>query len=191
MAAHLCNELPSIENLYATHHGWLQGWLRRRLGNAFDAADLAQDAFVRLLASPRQFESVPKARVYLRTMANGLCIDLWRRREIEQAWLDTLANRPEALAPSAEHQAMVLEALQEIDVLLGSLPLKTARAFVLSMACQMTHQEVAQELGVSSRMVGTYIAQAMLHCMKLEARHLTDGRLMTVLPPESGPVARP
>ena len=171
----------SVQELYCEHHGWLQGWLRHRLGNAFDAADLAQDAFVRLLKNPREFASVPQARVYLRTMANGLCIDLWRRREIEQAWLDTLANRPEALAPSAEEQAMVLEALQEIDVLLANLSPKASRAFVLAMGCQMTHQEVAQELGVSSRMVGTYIAQAMFECMKLEARHLAEATHVATL----------
>ena len=27
-------------------------------------------------------------------MANGLCIDMWRRREVEQAWLEALAARP-------------------------------------------------------------------------------------------------
>ncbi|WP_370679474.1 sigma-70 family RNA polymerase sigma factor [Comamonas sp. GB3 AK4-5] len=163
-----------IASLYLSHHGWLQGWLRKRLGNALDAADLAQDAFVRLLVTPRHFGTVPEARVYLRTMANGLCIDLWRRREVEQAWLDTLAAQPEALQPSAEHQAMVLQALQEIDQMLRRLPPKAARAFVLVMACRMTHQEAATELGVSSRMVGSYIAQAMLHCMQLEARKLAS-----------------
>ena len=58
--------------------------------------------------------------------------------------------------------------------MLRHLPLKAARAFVLAMACGMTHQEVARELGVSSRMVGHYITQAMLHCMQLEARNLAQ-----------------
>lgn len=79
-----------IEDLYTDHHGWLKGWLNRRLGNTADAADLAQDAFVRLLARPVRLESRPEARVYLRAMANGMCIDLWRRREVEQAWLAAL-----------------------------------------------------------------------------------------------------
>jgi len=74
---------PSVEVLYLDHHNWLQGWLRRRLGNASDAADLAHDAFVRLLTTPRPFDTPPKARVYLRTMAHGLCVDLWRRRSID------------------------------------------------------------------------------------------------------------
>lgn len=157
---------PSVETLYGDHHSWLQAWLRRRLGNAADAADLAQDAFVRLLTTPRRFGSLPEARVYLRTMAGGLCVDLWRRRHIEQAWLDTLTAQPEALAPSAEHQAIVLEALQEIDRLLRSLPVKAAHAFVMASGCGMSETEVAAELGVSTRMVRKYIAQAMLHCLK-------------------------
>jgi RNA polymerase sigma factor (sigma-70 family) len=167
------NAFPDVQALYGDHHDWLQGWLRRRLGSAADAADLAQDAFMRLMVSPRRFDSPPAARVYLRTMAQGLCIDLWRRRQIEQAWLDTLAAQPEALAPSAEHQLMVLQALQEIDAMLSRLSPKAAQAFVMAVGCDMTDREVAQELGVSTRMVRKYVAQAMLHCMCLEARQVS------------------
>ena len=28
---------------YSSHHGWLLSWLRRKVGNSFDAADLTQD----------------------------------------------------------------------------------------------------------------------------------------------------
>ncbi|WBL66029.1 sigma-70 family RNA polymerase sigma factor [Thauera sp. WB-2] len=165
----------SVELVYRDNHNWLQGWLRRRLGNASEAADLAHDTFIRLLRSPQQFDSQPAARAYLRVVANGLCIDLWRHREIERAWLDTLAVLPEAQAPSPEDQHIVLQALREIDTMLRSLSAKAARAFVLSAACGMTHQEIACELGVSSRTVRTYITQAMLHCMKLEAASVVGG----------------
>ncbi len=167
---------PSAETLYTDHHGWLKAWLHRRLGNGADAADLAQDTFVRLLGKslfPR-FGNHAEARAYLRTVGSALCVDLWRRREVEQAWLDTLAARPEVQAPSAEEQAMVLQALCEVDAMLRSLPAKAARAFVLATLCGMTHQEVAREIGVSSRMVGHYITLAMLHCMQLEARHVAS-----------------
>jgi len=39
--------------LYADHQQWLQRWLRRKVGNAFDAADLSQDTFRRLLTAPQ------------------------------------------------------------------------------------------------------------------------------------------
>lgn len=162
--------------LYSDHHDWLQGWFRGRLGNAADAADLAHDAFLRLILRPvpRGFESFGEARGYLRAMARGMCINLWRRREIEQAWLDTLAARPEEFAPSAERQAIVLEALNEIAAMLLELPPKAARAFLLAAACQMTDREVAEELGVSPRMVRKYVARAMLGCLQLQARQTLD-----------------
>lgn len=164
----------NVETLYCDHHGWLQGWLRRRLGNSFDAADLAHDAFLRLMQAPRHFDSELAARAYLRTTANNLCVDLWRRRQIEQAWLDALSAQAEAVAPSAEHQAIILEALQEIDVMLRSLSANVARAFMLAMVGDMTHKEVARELGVSTRTVTTYVTQAMLHCLRLEARRTAE-----------------
>ena len=37
--------------LYAEHHRWLLGWLRQRLGCLHDAADLAQDTFIRVLTA--------------------------------------------------------------------------------------------------------------------------------------------
>jgi len=162
---------PSIDTLYADHHAWLRAWLQRRLGNAADAADLAHEAFLRLILKPasRGFGSPLEARAYLRAMAQGMCVNLWRRREIEQAWLDTLAAQPPGYAPSAERQAIVLEALQEIARLLHSLPGKAAQAFLMSAVCGMTAADVASELGVSSRMVRKYVAQAMLRCMQAQA----------------------
>jgi len=164
---------PSIDTLYADHHVWLRAWLQRRLGNAADAADLAHEAFLRLILKPasRGFGSPLEARAYLRAMAQGMCVNLWRRREIEQAWLDTLAAQPRGYAPSAERQAIVLEALQEVAELLQSLSAKAAQAFLMSAVCGMTAADVAGELGVSSRMVRKYVAQAMLRCMQAQAVH--------------------
>lgn len=160
---------PSVEVLYLDHHHWLQGWLRRRLGNASDAADLAHDAFLRLLSAPKCFDSLPEARGYLRTMANGLCIDLWRRREVEQAWLETLACRPEAVEPSTEHRAIVVETLIEIGTMLDRLSLKAASAFIMAQVDGMPYRDIAAQLGVSERMIKKYIAQAMLQCALIEA----------------------
>lgn len=159
-----------FSHFYREHHSWLRDWLRRRLGNGWDAADLAHDAFIRVLLKPRAFDSFDGARAYLSTVANGLCIDLWRRRQIEQAWLDALAAKPEAEIPSAEHHAAVIEALCEIDAMLSRLPVRVASAFTLAMMYGMTDREVAERLGVSDRMVRKYMAQAMLHCLALEGR---------------------
>lgn len=161
-----------IQTLYSDHHGWLQAWLRRRLGCEAQAADLAHDTFLRLLGGRSRpcFDSVAEARAYLRTTARNLCLNLWRRQELERAWLDTLAAAPEPHYPSAERQAIVLQALEEVCAMLQTLPLKAARAFVLAVVCEMSDDEVGAELGVSGRMVRKYVARAMLGCLCLRAR---------------------
>lgn len=165
-----------IHTLYNDHHGWLHTWLRRRLGCAAEAADLAHDTFVRLLGgcARQHFDTAAEARAYLRTTAQNLCINLWRRQEIERAWLDTLATAPEVHAPSAERQAIVLQALEEISVMLGNLSPKAARAFTLAVVCEMSDDEVGAELGISGRMVRKYVAQAMLGCLTSRARQTAE-----------------
>jgi RNA polymerase sigma factor (sigma-70 family) len=160
-----------VQVLYTDHHGWLHGWLRRRLGCTHHAADLAHDTFVRLLTRPasRGFGSFGEARAYLRTAASGLCVDHWRRREVEQAWLQALAARPEPQAPSPEHHAMVIETLLEIGDMLSRLSEKAAKAFVMAQLDGTRYRDIAVELGVSERMVKKYIAQAMLQCVMIEA----------------------
>ncbi len=145
--------------------------MRRRLGNAADAADLAHDTFFRLLtrSSIPGFGSFVEARAYLRTIGGGLCVDLWRRREVEQAWSEALAALPEPAAPSPEHQAIVIETLLEIGRMLGRLSQKAARAFVMAQVDGVPYRDIAAELAVSERMVKKYIAQAMLQCALIEA----------------------
>ena len=159
----------SVETLYSDYHGWLHRVLQRRLGNTDDAADLAHDAFIRLLNTPRHLNH-QTARAYLSRMARGLCVDLWRRREIEQAWLDTLASHPEQETPSAEQQTAAMEALIEVDAMLSRLPGPVSQAFIQSMVHGLTGKEIATQLGVSERTVRNYLSRAMLACLRLQAR---------------------
>ncbi|CAM3603924.1 RNA polymerase subunit sigma [Bordetella sputigena] len=160
-----------LSALYRDHHGWLLGWLRRRLGNAADAADLAHDAFLRLILKPAPdgFATGGAARAYLRAMAQGLCTDLWRRREVEQAWLECLAAQPVACVPSPEHHSLVIETLMEVGEWLGRLPETVRTAFIQAQIHGLSTREIADHMGVSLRMVQKYLARAMLHLALIDA----------------------
>lgn len=157
---------PCVETLYTQHHSWLQGWLRRRLGNAFDAADLAHDTYVRLIASGRT-PQVEQSRAYLTQVAKGLVVDLHRRRQIEHAWLDALASLPEALAPSPEEQALVLETLLRVDAMLDRLPAKVRETFLLSQFDGLTYSAIAEQLGISVGAVRKYMLKAAQACFEV------------------------
>lgn len=152
-----------IEVLYSNHHGWLQGWLRGKLGSAFDAADLAHDTYLRILArgrAPRPEES----RQHLAQIANGLMVDLFRRRHIEAAYLEALAHLPPAAMPTPETRALIIEALTEIDTILASLPAKVREAFLLCKVEGLDYREIARRLDVSVSSVEKYMVRALLAC---------------------------
>ena len=156
-----------IRTLYLDHHGWLRARLQRRLGCFGQAADLAQDTFLRLLAREGELERLREPRAFLATIAQGLLANHWRRQALERAYLDALAARPEEVHPSPEAQALILETLTELDALLDRLPSRVRQAFLLAQLEGLTYAVIAQRLGVSERMVKKYMAQAMLHCLEL------------------------
>lgn len=152
-----------VASLYVDHHQWLQAWLRKKVGNAFDAADLAQSTFVRLLTAER-LDGVVEPRAYLTTIARNLLINQVRRRAIEQAYLDALALMPEPVAPSPEDRLIVLETLIEIDRRLNGLPAVAKQAFLLAQLEGLTQEAIAVELGISISSVKRYLAKAAMRC---------------------------
>ncbi|MFT4103403.1 MAG: sigma-70 family RNA polymerase sigma factor [Burkholderiaceae bacterium] len=163
--AEVARHQQQIESLYSDHHGWLLGWLRRKLGNAFDAADLAHDTFVRVLGKGPD-HVVHEPRAYLTTIAGGLVASHWRRHALEQAWLEALAARPEPLAPSPEERHLILEALEEIAVLLEGLPAQVREAFLLSQLDGLTYPQIAERLGISVNVVQKAMTRAVTQCYK-------------------------
>lgn len=152
-----------LHSLYVNHHAWLHGWLRRKLGCTFAAADLAHDTYVRLIAS-RRLPQPEESRAYLMQIARGLVVDLYRHRQIEAAFRDSLALMPEDLWPSAEQQAILIETLTEIDAVLAALPAKVRDAFLLSRFDGLTYSEIAVKLDVSVASVRKYMLKAALAC---------------------------
>lgn len=160
---HLSDHPAVIEQLYLEHSSWLRSWLYGRLRNTADAADLAQDTFVRVLQR-RRLNQLAQPRAYLRTVANGLVIDLWRHRDIERAWLETVAELPAEHAPSPQTGLLVIEALLAIDKLLDTLRPVVRQAFLLAQLDGLKCPAIARELGVSVASVERYIAQALRQC---------------------------
>lgn len=153
----------ATQDLYSSHSGWLLGWLRRRLQCHSDAADLVQDTFVRVIKGRRALD-IREPRQYLSTVAKGLVIDLFRRRALEQSYLQALAALPVDEYPSEETQAIILETLMEVDRMLDSLGDKVRQTFILSQFEGLSYPRIAERQGISLRTVNNHMAKAIEHC---------------------------
>lgn len=159
--------LTSLTHWYAAHHGWLHGWLRRKLGCTDTAADLTHDTFLRLLTKNRDLAGVEQPRAFLGAIAHDLMVNHLRRQALERAYLDALASHPEAESTGPESRALIIETLLEIDAMLDGLPDKARQAFLLSQLDGLRYVEIAEHLGVSLSMVKKYMLRAMTHCLRI------------------------
>ncbi len=101
----------TLESLYGSHHGWLKHWLTGKLQSSFDADDIAQDTFLRVM-NGESLTAIRDPKSFLCTVAKRVMVDLFRRNALEKAYLDRLA-----LAPSPEIQQQQLETLQQVDLM--------------------------------------------------------------------------
>ena len=156
-----------VETLYVDHHGWLRLWLRRRLGCADQAADLAHDTFMSILLArgATAGEAVREPRAFLSTVARRLMANQHRRQLLESSYLEMLVALPEAVTPPPEVRLQALETLQQVDRVLDGLPSRVREAFLLAHLEALSYAEIAQRLGVSMSSVKQYLTRANRECL--------------------------
>lgn len=156
-----------MEALYKNHHRWLETWLHRQLDCGHQAADLSQDTFEQVLRAEREGR-VPvlrQPRAYLATIARRVLINFWRRRDLERAWIDAMAELDEALVPSAESRVALLQALEQLDGALAGLPVKTREVFWLSQIEECTYAEISERLAMPIISVRRAMTRALTACV--------------------------
>ena len=137
--------MPSITSgcqttkLFTEHNTWLRRWLYSRLGCNYQADDLLQDTFVRVIKRREQLrdEVIREPKAYLATIARGLITDYWRREDLEKAWKETLALLPEESVPSPEIRLSLFETLIEIDQILETLKPQVRQATYANQPVQV------------------------------------------------------
>jgi RNA polymerase sigma-70 factor (ECF subfamily) len=160
----------------------LERYLTRKLDNAADAAEVAQEAFIRLyrLEHPDQLDN---ARAFLFQVASNLAVDQLRRRslhfrflraesrdagegDIPEGFADTTS--PENIISSREKLARIYEAVDR-------LPEKCRQAFLLHRSSGLSYGDIAKEMGVSVSSVEKYILQALKACRQALAVYYDEG----------------
>lgn len=152
-----------VGGLFRSHYDWLCSRLQRHLDSRARAEDIAADTFVQLLNSPG-LVPIRQPRALLTTIAQRLTYQVWRRRDLERAYLDALNNGEAVTAPSPEDLAQQLETLQAINQSLDGLPAKVKATFVLSQFNGLTYPQIAATLGISQRSASNYTAHAFNRC---------------------------
>ncbi len=149
--------------LFQEHSVALLNFLTARFRNREDAAEIAQEAWLRMhrLEHPEQLAN-PKS--FLFQIAANLGVDRTRRHALEvRVCRDTFLRESGEGLPSAERSASAVESIDLVRHALAELPTDCRQAFVMHRRRDMSYPEIAAHLGVSTSMVEKYIARALRH----------------------------
>jgi RNA polymerase sigma-70 factor (ECF subfamily) len=161
-----------VERLFAEHGGALQAFLYRRVHRHPDAAELAQEVYVRMLRVP-DMTTVRNPEAYLYAVASNLAKEHARGAphysnvtDIDDPLVqDQLAELP-AFGGDLDREQRV-KRLREV---LRQLSPKCQAAVELQYWHGLSYGEIAQRLGISTNMVKKYLSQALVHCRRRMAR---------------------
>ena len=130
----------------------LRAYVYRVVGNASDADDIVQEAFLRMLRTDVPADSDEHLRRYLYRVASNLIVDRWRRRRHEMGE-ERILNEPASPRPRYEDDAAVAKIFAELK------PRDRALLWLAYVEGE-SHEEIASSLGVGRRGVKVMLFRA-------------------------------
>ena len=161
-----------VERLFAEHRGALQAFFWRRIRGKAEAADLAQEVYLRMLRI-RDQEAIRDPVLYLYTVANNLVKEhavLERRRSGGVDIEEVEADQQLGILPNLDGEVDVARRGAQLQTILKQLSPKCQAAVLLRFTHDLSYREVALRLGVSPQMARKYVVQALSHCRRRMAR---------------------
>lgn len=152
----------AFEPLVRAHEGPALGYATALLGDADDAADALQDAFVLAFRSLRRLRPGSQFGPWFRTIVRNVCLDRLRsprhRRRVTLeprsvdgiAWVEPTARRN---AENARLQEILAEVLQQ-------LPAEQRLVMLLREVEGLSYAEIAAQLGVPAGTVASRLNHA-------------------------------
>jgi RNA polymerase sigma-70 factor, ECF subfamily len=149
----------------------------RMTGNAADAEDLAQDAFLHAYAKLAGFRIGSRFHPWLYTIALNLCRNHLRRKSLLR-WIPLHGARggpavqrldPAAHAPDPEQQLLADEGEARLQAAVAALPVIYHEVFVLRQAQELSYEEIAEVTGLPLGTVEVRLFRARKRLLKVLA----------------------
>ena len=146
----------AFQLLSRRHLPAMLGLARRILGNAAEAEDVAQEAFLRVWTHAPRWQPLAQLRTWLTRIVVNLCLDRKRRAP----WVDLEAAGDIAdPAPGAGEKAESDERQRMVAAAIDKLPARQRDAIMLTYSEGMSNAQVAEILGTSVSAVETLLVR--------------------------------
>jgi RNA polymerase sigma factor (sigma-70 family) len=147
------------------HRAALYRYLRRFTCGAEDIEDLVQETYVRVYALP-DFQSIDSPRALLFRIAHNMAVERARRQKSQAT--DSVADLERLTVYSsdapADEQIDARRRFESFCAAVDRLPPLCRRVFVLRKVYRLSHDEIAEVLGVSHSTIEKHVAKGLIRC---------------------------
>lgn len=159
-------------DFFRDHYAQFVGYAMRYLKSKSDAADIVQNAFVKLWENRKQLDAEKSITSFMYTIVRNLSLNHIRDHkqkhvDLEQATL-TIHQQPDILSEQNTSPEEV------ISILIEKLPERQREAFELSRIDGLQHEEIAEIMDVSPRTVNNHIVAALKSLRKAYDERRTE-----------------
>lgn len=152
-----------VARLFREHNEALVQFLTNRLRSQQEAREVAQEAYVRILALEMP-GAVSFLRAFLFKTASNIAIDRIRHRQRcpHNSDVSLFDELPEKRTP--EVRAAGTQEVELLSKLIAELSPKCRLAFLLHKVDGLSTREISQQMSLSERQVRDYVLRGLLHC---------------------------
>ncbi len=165
-----------LASVFLTSRRDLESFLRRRVRSPQVAEDLASDIYLKLDRVENFSGDESDARGYLFRMAANIATDHERVANRRVQILEEERDLFDSVTESSEAAVVAKSRIRVIDAALDELPAKARDFLWHSRVDEMTHGEIAEQMGVSKSLIEKYIMRALAHCRQRLREAEDDGR---------------
>src|SRR5215471_12878203 len=190
-------EIRAFEELHRRYVGSIYRLVRRKLGDALLAEDIAQETFMKALRMMDRVDDTFNFGGWVHTVARNLCYDELRRRQRDVRAESTTEEEDDelmaSLPPTAKAFDPVLvqesnETRRQVWQVAQRLPEKYRLVLTLRELQDMSYRQIARTLGMSESAVETLLYRARL---RFKEEYLASQREGEITHEEALPLLAP
>jgi RNA polymerase sigma-70 factor (ECF subfamily) len=169
-------DLAAFEQLVRRNQAVAWGLAWRFLGDAAEAQDIVQEAFLKIYKAASRYQPSAKFRTYLYRVVTRLCLD-WKSKKRPE-YVEVLPSVPDS---SRDPEVLVAagQLSGAVQKCLADLPANQRLAMTLRQYDGMTYDEIAEILQVSPKAVDSLLQRAraaLRRCLAVYRQGAGDAR---------------
>ncbi len=154
------NKAGAFDELYRTYSLRLYRFALSILKSGDDAEEVVQNTFFKIWEQREKIQSSQALKAYIFTIAYHIIIDLMRSRLKEKKYREVIQQKA-IINYSMEESIEFGDLLQRVDSIIKELPPRKLEIYQLSRINHLTHNEIAEKLGISIKTVENGITFSM------------------------------